>query len=305
LNSGSKELGAVPDKTGGDFGVQVMPLLFVFFWSTGFIGAKVGLPYVEPLTFLLIRFAFVVLLMLPIALLWRASWPKDWRATMHIAVSGILLHAGYLGGVFAAIHAGMPAALASLIVGLQPVLTAIAAAFLLHERTSARQWTGLVLGLAGVGLVLERNLSAGGLSGFGVSLAVLSLLSITAGTVYQKRFCSHFDLRSGSVIQFVAAGLTLLPFAAAFETMQVKWAPELLAALAWLVVVLSIASISLLSLLIRRGAATRVASLFYLVPPATAVEAYLLFGERLSPGMILGMALAIAGVALVTARQGR
>jgi drug/metabolite transporter (DMT)-like permease len=276
-----------------------MPLLFVFLWSTGFIGAKFGLPYAPPITFLLLRFALVVALMLLIALLFRAPWPKSPQQAAHIAVSGVLLHGGYLSGVFAAIHFGMSAGLVSLIVGLQPILTAFAAVPLLGERVSPRQWLGLLLGLGGVALVVLQKINLSGLPVLAVGLSLIALASITMGTVYQKRFCLPFDLRSGSVIQFIAAGLALLPFGLALETMRVEWAGEFVFALAWLALVLSIGAISLLTLLIRRGAATAVASLFYLTPPTTAVLAYFLFGESLTAIALAGMALAIAGVALV------
>jgi drug/metabolite transporter (DMT)-like permease len=279
--------------------VAWMPWTFVFLWSTGFIGAKLGLPYAPPVTFLLLRFAFVLALMLPIALLARARWPGTPSEVAHIGVAGVLLHGGYLGGVFTAIHSGMSAGLAALIVGLQPVLTAVAVAPILRERVSARQWLGLVLGFGGVALVVAQRATLAGLTPFGGAMILLALASITAGTVYQKRFCGAFDLRAGSVIQFVAAGAVLAPFAAAFERAPVRWTGEFIFALAWLVLVLSIGAISLLTLLIRRGAATKVASLFYLVPPFTAVIAFLLFDERLGALGIAGFALAVIGVALV------
>jgi len=281
--------------------VRSMPLVFVFLWSTGFIATKLGLPYAPPVTFLLLRFALVVVLMLPIAILFRAPWPNSPRQVAHIAVAGVLLHGGYLGGVFGSIHFGMAAGLTALIVGLQPILTAFAAVPLLGERVSRRQWLGLLLGLVGVALVVLQKINLSGLSALSISMALLALVSITIGTVYQKRFCTPFDLRSGSVIQFVAAGLALLPFGLALETMRVEWTSEFVFALAWLAVVLSIGAISLLTLLIRRGAATTVASLFYLTPPTTAVMAYFLFGETLTGLALVGMLLAIAGVALVVA----
>jgi len=278
-----------------------MPLVFVFLWSTGFIGAKLGLPHAQPITFLLLRFTLVLAFMVPIALLFRAPWPASPWQVAHIAVAGVLLHGGYLAGVFAAIRFGMSAGVVSLIVGLQPILTAFAAAPILGERVSARQWAGLLLGLGGVALVVLHKIDASGLSALSIGMALLGLVSITGGTVYQKRYCAPFDLRSGSVIQFVAAGLALLPFGIAFETMQAEWTPGFVFALAWLAFVLSIGAISLLTLLIRRGAATTLASMFYLVPPATAVEAWLLFGETLTGIALVGMALAIGGVALVVA----
>lgn len=282
----------------GDW-VAWMPWTFVFLWSTGFIGAKLGLPYAPPVTFLLLRFAFVLALMLPIALVLRARWPASPAQVAHIAAAGVLLHGGYLGGVFTAIHSGMSAGLAALIVGLQPVLTAVAVAPILRERVTARQWLGLALGFGGVALVVAQRATLAGLTPFGGAMIVLALVSITAGTVYQKRFCAAFDLRAGSVIQFIAAGAVLAPFAFAFEREPVRWTGELIFAMAWLVLVLSIGAISLLTLLIRRGAATKVASLFYLVPPFTAVIAFLLFDERLDALGAAGFALAVIGVALV------
>jgi drug/metabolite transporter (DMT)-like permease len=218
---------------------------------------------------------------------------------VHIAIAGVLLHGGYLGGVFTAIHAGMSAGLSALIVGLQPILTALAAAAFLGERVTVRQWLGLALGFGGVALVVAQRLTVGGLSGFSFAMALLALVSITIGTIYQKRFCGAFDLRTGAVIQFVAAGLALAPFALAFEHESVRWTGEFVFALGWLVVVLSIGAISLLTLLIRRGAATKVASLFYLVPPVTASIAFFLFGETLGPLALAGFALAVVGVAVV------
>lgn len=279
--------------------VRSMPLLFVFLWSTGFVGVKFGLPYAPPMTFLALRFAFVIALMLPIALASGAPWPSSQQQFAHIAVSGVLVHAGYLSGVFLAIYFGMSAGLIALIAGLQPILTAFAAAPLLGERVSQREWLGLLLGLGGVALVVMEKVTLAGLSPSALASAFVALLSITIGTVYQKRYCGAFDLRTGSVIQFVSAALVVLPFAIAVESLRVDWTGEFIFALAWLVIVLSIGAISVLNLLIRRGAATRIASLFYLVPPTTAVLAYCLFGETLSATALAGMAFAIAGVALV------
>ena len=278
--------------------LAISPGLFVLLWSSGFIGAKFGLPYIEPLTFLLLRFACVIVLLLALALLLRRPWPHTPARWGHIAVAGALIHAGYLSGVFVAIHRGMPAGIVAVIVGIQPLLTAFISARLLGERVGPRQWSGLVLGFAGVVLVVFNKLGLAGASGAGAAFSILALLSITIGTVYQKRYCAELDIWSGSVIQFVAAALVLLPFALIGETMQIHWSGELLFALAWLILVLSLGAISLLHALIRRGAATRVSTLFYLVPPATALLAFLVFGENLSGLAIAGMALAAAGVAL-------
>lgn len=280
------------------------PALFVLLWSTGFIGAKLGVPYAEPFTFLILRFALVLMLMLPLALLLRARWPQSWRETGHIAVAGMLMHGGYLGGCFAALYHGMPAGVIALVVGVQPILTAFAAAPLLGESVLRVQWLGLVLGFAGVALVMWQKISLQGLSTVSIVYAVISLVSITAGTLYQKRFCPVFDLRAGSVIQFGAALLLLLPLALLGESMEVLWTGEFIFALAWLVLVLSIGAISLLFQLIEHGEATRVSSLFYLTPLTTAAMAYFIFGETLGFMALLGMVIAITGVALVIRKPG-
>lgn len=283
--------------------VQAMPGLFVVLWSTGFVSAKYGLPYAEPLTFLLLRFALVIALMLPIALATRAAWPHSPRQCAHVAVAGVLVQAGYLSGVFCSIHLGMSAGVSALIVGIQPILTAFASAPLFGERLRPRQWFGLVLGFGGVLLVVLGRSALSGITLASLALSTIALLSITAGTLYQKRFCGAVDLRTGAVVQFIAAGLVLLPFALAFETMRVRWTLEFVFTLVWLVLVLSIGAISLLFVLIRKGAATKVASFFYLVPPTTALMAYAMFGETLSAMAMTGMVLTAVGVALVVYRR--
>lgn len=278
-----------------------MPALFVVLWATGFIGAKFGLPYAPPLTFLLLRFAFVIVLMGAIALAMRAPWPRGVQLR-HIAIAGVLLQAGYLGGVFSSINLGMSAGLCALIVGLQPLLTAAYAAAT-GEAVSRRQWAGFVLGFGGVVLVVAHKTgSVAGQMDVGwqaLGCAVVALLSITAGTIYQKRYCGAQDLRTQSVVQFIAAGVVLLPLAVALESRPVIWTGEFVFALGWLVLVLSLGAITLLLLLLRRGAATQVASLMYLVPPVTAVIAWALFDERLTAWGMVGMGLAAIGVALV------
>jgi len=280
--------------------IAAMPPTFLVLWSTGFVGAKFGLPYAEPFTFLGYRFVIVTAVMLLVCLIFRAPWPKDLKHTGHIAVAGLLVQGAYLGGVFAAIHHGMSAGLVSLIVGLQPVLTAAIAIPFLKESVSRRQWAGLLLGFGGVFLVVAERVSGplGNLSA--IWLAVVGLLGITLGALYQKRFCADIDLRSGSVIQFAASGIAIWALAFVFETRQVDWTGEFVFALSWLVLVLSIGAISLLMLLIKRGAATKVASLFYLVPPVTALFAFVMFGETLTIAAMIGMGVAVAGVAMVS-----
>jgi len=275
------------------------PLLFVVLWSTGFIGAKFGLPDAEPLTFLALRYAIVLVLMGAITVVMRAPWPRTALEWLHIGISGLLVHAVYLGGVFTAIHHGLPAGVAALVVGLQPLLTALGAGVLLGERVRARQWVGLVLGFAGVGLVVAHKVVVGASGGtlFAMLLpAVIALLGITAGTLYQKRFCHSFDLRTGSVIQFLPSLAVTGLIASQTETMQIHWTGSFVFALGWLVLVLSLGAVSLLNVLIRRGSAVNVASLFYLTPPTTALIAWALFNETLTGLALVGMVLAVFGV---------
>jgi drug/metabolite transporter (DMT)-like permease len=273
---------------------------FVLLWSTGFIGGKLGLPDAGPFTFLTVRFVIAALLLAVVAVATRAPWPDRLRDYVPLAVSGLLVHAVYLGGVFAAIAVGVQAGVAALIAGLQPVLVAIAAGPLLGERLRPQQWLGLVCGLAGVVIVVSHKLALGLGTPLGIFLAVIALIGISAGTLYQKRFCAGMDLRSGAVVQFVAAGIALAPFAHALEHWQLNPTPSFLFALAWLVLVLSVGAITLLFMLIRRGAAAEVSALFFLVPPVTALLAWPLFGEHVEPATAVGLVVATVGVALVT-----
>jgi len=274
-----------------------IPLFFVFLWSTGFIVARYGLPYAPPLTFLLLRFLGVLAILLPAVLLLRAPWPKG--KVGHVALAGLLLQAGYLSGVWCAIKLGMPAGLSALIVGMQPILTAFAAP-LIGERVRPRQWIGLAFGLGGVALVVYAKITLVGLSWQAIALALVALLSITAGTLYQKHFCPKFDLRTGTVIQFAASFAAVLPFAWMLEdAASIQWTPQFLGAWAWSVLALSIGAIFLLFALIRRSDATQVTSLLYLTPPTTAVMAWAMFGEVLNWMGIAGMALAVIGVIFV------
>jgi len=285
----------------GGFWLSPVPVFFVLLWSTGFIVAKFGLPYAPPLTFLLLRCAAVLAVLLPIVLIWKAPWPTG--AVGHVAVAGLLLQAGYLGGVWCAIKLGMPAGVTALIVGMQPILTA-ACAPLIGERVRPRQWLGLLFGLTGVALVVYAKVTLVGLSALAVGYCVLALLSITAGTMYQKRFCPRFDLRTGTVIQFGSTLAVLLPLAIVFEQLDpglstVSWTPRFIGALLWAVFALSIGAIFLLFKLLQRRDATEVTSLLYLTPPTTALMAWLMFGEAFSLLGAAGMLVAVAGVVCV------
>jgi drug/metabolite transporter (DMT)-like permease len=273
------------------------PLLFVLLWSTGFIGAKFGLPHAEPLSFLLVRYLFVISLMTLLALAMRAPWPRDARQWLHIGISGLLVHAIYLGGVFMSISKGLPAGVASLVVGIQPLLTAVGAGWLLNETVLKRQWFGLLLGFVGVALVVSGKIG----SGFGLDAlwpALAALAGITAGTLYQKRFCPSFDWRTGAIAQFLPTAIATGIVVVLSGDYRVDWVPDFIFALGWLVLVLSLGAVSLLNMLIRRGTAVNLASLFYLVPPSTALIAWLLFDERLAGMALVGMALAVWGVYL-------
>lgn len=284
--------------------IAAAPILFVLLWSTGFIGARYGLPYIEPLTFLGVRMVCVVLVMAAIAIILRARWP-DRREVGHSLVAASLVHGAYLGGVFIAISQGVPAGISALIPGLQPILTSTIANRYLGERVSRLQWLGLALGLFGVLMVLhDRRMVAEG-SVLGWAASFVSLFGITFGTLYQKRFCGKIDWRTGNTVQYIGAAVLFWLGAFAFETRVIHWNGELVFALAWLVFVLSIAAVALMYWLIRRSAATGFASLFYLVPGVTALMAYLLFGERLDGLSVAGMVVCAFGVVLASRAANR
>lgn len=283
------------------------PLLFVLLWSTGFIGVRLGTPYAEPFTFLVWRFAIAFALLLAVALVTRAPWPRTPRQSLHIAVAGLLVHGAYLSGVFCAVARGIPLGIVTLIVGLQPVVTALIAGPLLRERLSPRQWAGIVLGFMGVALVVAGKLGgADRADPLAYAWIFLALAGITLGTLYQKRFLGTMPMLTGGLIQYAITGIVVLPAAMLTETMTVQWTPSFVFALGWLVLVLSVGAIGLLFLMIRHGEASRVASLFFLTPPVTAVLAFLLFGETLPASALAGLAVSAAGVGLVTrgARMG-
>lgn len=278
--------------------IAAAPMLFVLLWSTGFIGARFGLPYIEPMTFLAVRMVCVVLVMAAIAVIGGARWP-DGPEAGHSLVAGFMVHGLYLGGVFTAISQGVPAGISALIPGLQPILTSTIASRFMGETVTRLQWFGLALGLAGVALVLHDRQMMAEASVLGWGASFVSLLGITFGTLYQKRFCGKIDWRSGNLVQYAGACVLFACAAFAFETRVIHWSGELIFAVAWLVLVLSIAAVGLMYWLIRRSAATGFASLFYLVPAVTALMAYILFGEKLDALSIFGMVVCAVGVVLV------
>ena len=287
--------------------IRAMPAVFVLIWSTGFIVAKFGLPYAPPLTFLALRYAFSIACFLVWVRFSRARWPRGRSQWLHLALTGVLMHAGYLGGVWVAVKAGMGSGLAALIVGLQPVLTALwiswagasSSSMASKTQVTPRQWAGLVLGLGGLLLVVARKFGAGSeVTLLTLGSTLFALCCITVGTLYQKHFVQPTDVRTANAIQLAAALLVTLPFSF-METETIAWNTEFIGAMAWSVLALTLGGSSLLYLLIQRGAATAVTSLLYLVPPTTAVMAWVLFGESITLATVAGTALTALGVSLV------
>lgn len=282
---------------------RVAPVLFVWLWSTGFIGAKLGLPFADPGVFLFARFVITAVLLIALVSVFFGPWPRDPRFYLHQAVIGLLMHCCYLGGVFGGISLGLSAGLAALIVGLQPVLTALIAGLWLRERLTALQWAGFVLGFAGVVLVVLDKHGAGS-AAFGggmpaIALCVLALCGISVGTVYQKQFGQGVPLFSATAMQYIAAAVVMGSIAPFWGSMHIEWSGQFIFAMGWLVIALSLMAIGLLSYLISHGAASQVASLFYLVPPVVAIEAWLLFDERLGLQAIGGLCMVMAAVRMV------
>ena len=286
-----------------------MPAMFVLIWSTGFIVAKFGLPYAPPLTFLVLRYALSIVCFLVWIRFTRARWPQGSQQWLHLGVTGVLMHAGYLGGVWVAVKGGMGSGLTALIVGLQPVLTALwlswagspapSSQSASQAQVTPRQWAGLALGLGGLLLVVARKFGTGSeVTTLTLGCAVFALFSITVGTLYQKSFVQPTDVRSANAIQLAAALLVTLPFSF-MESEAIVWNAEFLGSMAWSVLALTLGGSSLLYLLIQRGAATSVTSLLYLVPPTTALMAWLLFGESITLATVIGTALTAVGVSLV------
>ncbi len=285
---------------------RFIPWLFVLLWSTGFIGAKYALPFIEPFYLLFIRMLLTVVVFLLLCAVFKVRWPT-WRQAGHQMVVGALIHGIYLGGVFAAIKMGMPVSVSAIVVGLQPVVTALFAWMWMDNALSTRQWLGLALGFAGMVTVLLATQQTVSLSFSTLAMVavLVSLLAICIGTLYQKRFGGDVDLLAGSVWQYFSTALLMAVLACSFESREVIWHPQLLLALAWLIFGLSVSAVLLLMLMIREGEMAKVASYFYLVPPVASVEAWLLFDEALPLVAVVGIAVTVLGVYLVTRRQTR
>ncbi|WP_188344098.1 DMT family transporter [Phyllobacterium sp. 628] len=284
--------------------VRYFPALFVLLWATGFIGARYAMPYMEPFLFLTIRFVIAGAILGTWVVLAGNHWPSRLGA-MHAIIAGCLIHGVYLGAVFWAIHRGLPAGMSALVVGLQPLITALIAGAFLSEKIQPRHWAGLAVGFIGVAMVLwpKLSVSADGITPATVSASILSVLAISAGTVWQKRFVGTIDLKAGTTLQYLGAAVLTGICSLLFETHVVIWAAPLGFAMLWLVMVLSIGAVLLLMILINQGAVSKVASLFYLVPGVTALMAYALFGETLTLFQLCGMAVATLGVALSTGQR--
>ena len=278
--------------------IKAMPVVFVLIWSTGFIVARFGMPQSPPMKFLALRYALSILCFLPWIVLAKLPWPVKRVQWRHLAVTGVLMHACYLGGVWSAVRAGMGSGLVALVVGLQPVLTA----FWLSSRggrISRRQWAGLMLGFLGLVMVVSRKFGSGGEAHWlTMALAIAALIGITIGTLYQKRFVAPCDVRTASVIQLGAALLVTLPLTL-LEAQAMHWNADLMGAMAWSVLALTLGGSSLLYLLIQRGAAASVSSLMFLVPPCTALMAWLLFAEPITAITITGTLITAVGVSMV------
>lgn len=278
-----------------------IPYLFVLLWSSGFIGSKLGVPYAEPFTFLTLRYVIVLLILVPIALLTRAPWPRGGAQIMHVAIAGLLIHAVYLSGCVWSLRLGLPSGIVSLTVSMQPLFTAAFAGMVLHERVLPRQWGGLALGFLGTAMVVAHK-TGSGLTFHMMVPALAALAGITVGTLWQKRYCPTFDLRTSTVVQYAASLLVTAVLALTTETRQVQWSGQFVFALLWVALVLSIGAISLLNHLIRSGTAVNVTRLFYTVPAVTALMAWAIFGETLTGLSLLGMGVAVLGVWLARGR---
>jgi drug/metabolite transporter (DMT)-like permease len=287
-----------------DLGVTrlVVPMAFVILYGSGFVGAKFGLPYCPPLTFLTLRFAAAAAIVTLYVWFVRAPWPGTLREAMHVTVAGLLTVATYSAGVFESINFGISPALSALIIALQPLLVAVLARRVVRENVSTRQWAGLALGLIGVVFVLGHKIHFDGTYAVGVAMSILGLIGVTVGNLYQKRFCGRMNVATGGAIQSGASALAMLLLASVFETPTIRWTLPFIAALAYMVVGVSIGALTLLYIMIRRGDVSRVASVFYLVPVSAAIASFLIFGERFDMTVVIGVCIVALGVLLVNAK---
>ncbi len=286
--------------TGSAASALFWPTVFILLWSSGYVAGKVGLPYAGPFTLIFLRFSVAALILLAVALLTRAPWPQTGKQWLHIAVVGVLIQALQFSGLYSGLAMGVSAGISALIVGLMPIFTAVGAVYFLGERVTRRQIAGLAIGLAGVLLVVadKVRVDAGGVAGY--VCVVMALVGITLGTLYQKKHCGSMDLRTGGFIQLTVASVIVGTLAWLHEGFAVDWTTELVGSSLWLSLVNSIGAISVLFLMVRRGEASRVASLFYLIPAVTALMGYAVLGETLTPVQALGFIVSASGVYLTT-----
>jgi len=279
--------------------VVVASVLFIFFWASGFVAAKYGLPYTEPFTFLTLRFLIALIILIPLAFVWRVHWPNTLASSLHVVIAGLLVQTTYLTGVFYGIYLGLSTGVMALIVGIQPLITGSLASSFLSERVSVKQWVGLGLGFVGLGLVVTEKVDLSGQGMWAILFALLALIGITIGTVYQKRFCPGIDVRAAVTIQNASSCVIICILAIFFEPLEIEWSGKFIFALIWSGIGLSVIALALYFFLVQRGAAANVTSLIYLSPPTTAVMGWLIFDETLATLAMIGMAIAVAGVAMV------
>lgn len=279
-----------------------LPFLFIVMWSSGYVAGKIGLPYSGPYTLIFIRFSSAALILLAVALTTKAPWPKTLKQYGHLIMVGLLIQALQFSGLYSGLKLGVTAGVSALIVGTMPIFTALSAGYLFNEKISSRQWVGLATGLVGVGLVVSNKIGFGAASLAGYGAVVLALVGITLGSLYQKRFCVGMDLRTGGFVQLVTASVVVFVLAQHFENLQVEWTTGLILSSAWLSIVNSIGAISLLFILMRQGEASKVASLFYLIPSVTALMGFFVLGETLSSTALVGFFVTAGAVYLTTRR---
>lgn len=277
-----------------------LPTLFIILWSSGYVAGKVGLPHAGPFTLIFMRFSVAALILLVVAIMTRAPWPQTLKQWMHIAVVGVLIQALQFSGLYSGMSLGVSAGVSSVIVGLMPILTTIGAVYFLGERVNRVQVLGLIVGLAGVALVMWHKIHLDGDTLAGYAAVLLALVGISSGTLYQKKFCAGMDLRTGGFIQLSVATSIVGVIGYLHEGLVVEWTPALIASSLWLSLVNSIGAISVLFLMVRRGEASRVASLFYLIPSVTALMGFAVLNETLTPLQIAGFLISASGVYLAT-----